>query len=114
MDYPVASAAMSSTAARTRLSLFDKVSSVFICLLFLLFLSLVHSNQDIDEDSPNGRIDQSDEGGEHGGVVEEVNNIHNYGFLISGCEDNNNKYKKVSLFAQRCLYSTNLLSLFDE
>ena len=80
MDYPVASAAMSSTAARTRLSLFDKVSSVFICLLFLLFLSLVHSNQDIDEDSPNGRIDQSDEGGEHGGVVEEVNNIHNYGF----------------------------------
>ena len=53
---------------------------LFHIVFSFLFLFLVHSNQDIDEDSPNGRIDQSDEGGEHGGIVEEVNNIHIYGF----------------------------------
>ena len=74
----------------------------------------IHPDEHVAEQAYDGGIGQGKEGGEHGGVVEEVNNIHNYGFLIYGCEDNNNKYKKVSLFAQRCLYSTNLLSLFDE
>jgi hypothetical protein len=68
---------MNSTAARTRLSLFDKVSFVFICLLFLF---LVHLNQDIDEHTHDDDIGQRNDGGEHGGVVEEVDNIHIYGF----------------------------------
>ena len=39
-------------------------------------LFLVHSKHDIEEHSPNGRVGQGDDGGEHRGIVEKFGNVH--------------------------------------